>query len=190
MSVRHFLLLLFAVDLSAAVVAPARAGGTVELNLVGDAQGSALSFKNGRSPRQGRHSQRADSLGHGRRQAGHRHRRDAARPVYIVTGIITSRNEIVLPGAIRPRQRRPACRMAEGLAEKGPAAGRKPKSPYGLSGDDFAKIRKDLATPVGFATLGMTRQQVVEKIAGQLKLPLKLDADVARPWPTTSSKTS
>ena len=31
-----------------------------------------------------------------------------------------------------------------------------------------------------FSTVGMTRQKAVEKIADQLKLPLKLDADVAR----------
>ena len=50
----------------------------------------------------------------------------------------------------------------------------------GLSGGDFGKVRKDLAATVDFSTVGMTRQKAVEKIAGQLKLPLKLDADVAR----------
>jgi hypothetical protein len=165
-----------------ATSALARAGGTVELNLVGDAQGSALGFQ-----------EWAQALG----KAGIRNVRirsgteddkpgivtegTADKPVYVVTGIITSRNEILLPGA--RFKRGDVTRLAawlKDLAEKGPAAGRKPTSPYGLSGDDFAKIRRDLATPVGFATLGMTRQQVVEKIAGQLKLPLKLDADVAR----------
>ena len=112
-------------------------------------------------------------------------------PIYIVTGIITSRNEILLPGA---RFRRgDVARLAawlKDLADNGPAAGRKPKSPYGLSGDDFAKVRKDLATPVGFATLGMTRQQVVEKIAGQLKLPLSSMPTLPKPWPTINSKMS
>jgi hypothetical protein len=65
------------------------------------------------------------------------------------------------------------------LAENGPVAGRTPKSEYGLSSADFKNVQKDLGTSVGFATQGMTRREVVEKIAGRLKLPLKLEADVA-----------
>jgi len=182
MHVRHFLLsLLFVVGLLAAA-APARAGGTVELNLVGDAQGSAMSFQEWSQAlgKAGIHNVRIRS-GTEDDKPGIVTEGDAAKPVYVVTGIITSRNEILLPGARFGRG--DVARLAawrKDLADNGPAAGRKPKSPYGLSGDDFGKVRKDLATPVGFATPGMTRQQVVEKIAGQLKLPLKLDADVAR----------
>jgi hypothetical protein len=182
MYIRRFFLPCLCLIGLVAVSAPARAEGTVELNLVGDVQGSALVFQ-----------EWAQTLG----KAGIRNVRirsgteedkpgivtegTADKPVYVVTGVITSRNEILLPGA--RFKRGDVARLAtwlKDLAEKGPAAGRKPTSPYGLSGEDFAKIRRDLATPVGFATLGMTRQQAVEKIAGQLKLPLKLDADVAR----------
>jgi hypothetical protein len=66
------------------------------------------------------------------------------------------------------------------LAESGPAAGRQIKSPLGLSLATFTKVRKDLATTVDFSTLGMTRRKAVEKIAAQLAMPLRLDADVAR----------
>ena len=183
MHVRHVLLSLLFVAGFFAAAAPARAGGTVELNLVGDARGSAMSFQEW-SQALGKAGIRNVRIRSGTEddKAGIVTEGDAAKPVYVVTGIITSRNEILLPGGAR-FGRGDVARLAawlKDLADNGPAAGRKPKSPYGLSGADFAKVRKDLATPVGFATLGMTRQQVVEKIAGQLKLPLRLDADVAQ----------
>ena len=155
MHIRHFLLpSLLLIGLLAAV-APARAGGTVELNLVGDAQGSAMAFQ-----------EWAQALG----KAGIRNVRirsgteddkpgivtegDADRPVYVVTGVIKSRDEIVLPGA---RFRRgDMARLAawlKDLAENGPSAGREAKSPLGLSGADFSKVRKDLAATVGFSTV-------------------------------------
>jgi len=182
MHIRHFLLsLLFAIGLFVAA-APARAGGTVQLTLVGDARGSALTFQ-----------EWSQALG----KAGIRNVRirsgdetdkpgivtegDPGRPVYLVIGIINSRNEIVLPGA---RFRRgDVARLAtwlKDLAENGPAAGREMKSPLGLTGTEFGKVRKDLATTIDFSTVGMTRQKAVERIADQLKLPLKLDANVAR----------
>jgi len=181
MHIRHFLPpLLFVVALF--VAASARAGGTVQLNLVGDARGSALTFQEW--------AQALDKAGirNVRIRSGTEDDKpgivtegDADRPVYVVTGIITSRNEIVLPGA---RFRRgDVAKLAvwlKDLAENGPVAGREAKSPLGLTGADFGKVRKDLATTVDFSTVGMTRQRAVEKIAGQLKLPLKLDADVAR----------
>jgi hypothetical protein len=180
MHVRHFVLSLVVGFFAA--VASAHAGGTVELNLVSDSQGSALSFQEW-SQALGKAGIRNVRIRSGTEddKPGIVTEGDAAHPVYIVTGILTSRNEILLPGARFGR--RDVERLAawlKDLADNGPAKERKPKSPYGLSADDFAKVRKDLASPVGFATLGMTRRQAVEKIAGQLKLPLKLDADVAQ----------
>jgi hypothetical protein len=165
-----------------ALSASAHAGGTVELNLVGDSKASALAFQDW-----------VQALG----KAGIRNVRirsgseddkpsietqgTADSPVYVVTGIITSRNEILVPGARFGRG--DISRLAtwlKDLAENGPAAGRAVKSPSGLAAADFTKVRQDLAPSVGFDTLDMTPQQAVEKIAGRLKFPLKLDDRVAR----------
>ena len=182
MHVRQFVLSsLFLMGLLAAT-ASARAAATVELNLVGDAQGSAMSFQEWSQAlgKAGIRNVRIRSGAEGDKP-GIVTEGEGDKRVYVVTGIITSRDEIVLPGA---RFRRgDLARLAtwmKDLAENGPVAGREAKSSLGLSGGDFNKVRKDLATPVGFSTVGMTSQKAVEKIAGQLKMPLKLDADVAR----------
>jgi hypothetical protein len=182
MHIRRFLPpLLFVVGLLLAA-APAHAGGTVELTLVGQGQGAALYFQEWSQAlsRAGIRDVRIRS-GTEDDKPGIATEGDASRPVYLVTGLITSRNEIVLPGA---RFRRgDLARLAtwlRDLAENGPAAGRAAKSPLGLSSGDFNKVRKDLAATVDFSTVGMTRRRAVEKIGQQLELPLRLDADVAR----------
>jgi hypothetical protein len=162
--------------------APVRAGGTVELNLVGDAQGSALDFQQWAQAlgKAGIRNVRLRS-GAGTEQPGIDTQGTADSPVYIVTGVISSRNEILLPGARfgRGDVNRLAAWLKD-LAENGPVTGRAARSPNGLSPADFDKVHKDLTPSVGFATLGMTRRQAVEKIVAQLKFPLSLDADVVR----------
>jgi hypothetical protein len=181
MSRRQILLpTLFLTTLLAA--ATARAGGTVQLELVGDARGSAMIFQ-----------EWAQTLG----KAGIRNVRirvaeasekpgidvqgTAENPVYVVLGIVESRDAIVLPNG---RYRRgDVARLAQwlkDLAEHGPNAGREKKGAFGLTPTLLARVRKDLATGVGFNTQGMTRRRVVEKIAAQLKLPLRLDDGAAR----------
>ena len=66
------------------------------------------------------------------------------------------------------------------VARNGPPEKREAKSAFGLSASQFERVRKDLATPVGFSTRGVRRTEVVEKMAEQLKLPLKLDAATAQ----------
>ncbi len=96
---RSLLSLLFVVGFFIAAM-PARAGGTVELTLVGQGQGSALYFQEwsqalGKAGirnvriRSGTESDKPGIVTEG----------EADRPVYLVTGIISSRSEIVLPGA-------------------------------------------------------------------------------------------
>ncbi len=105
----------------------------------------------------------------------------AENPIYVVTGIVESRDELVPPGG---RYRRgDMARLAQwlkDLAERGPNARKEEKAAFGLSASQFSRVRKDLAAPVGFSTQGMTCRQVVEKIAGRLAVPLKLDAETAR----------
>lgn len=161
---------------------PAQAAGTVELTLIGQGQAASLYFQEwsqalGRAGirnvriRSGSENDKPSMVTEG----------DADRPVYLVTGVITSRNELLLPGA--RFRRSDVGRIAtwlKDLAESGPAAGRQVKSPLGLSGNDFVKIHRDLAAIVDYSTVGMTRRKVVGKIATQVSIPLRLDADAAR----------
>ncbi len=182
MCLRRFLPPLFLTFVLCVSAASARAAGTVELTLLGQGQGAALYFQEwsqalGRAGiRDVRIRSAAESDKPGIVTEG-----DAGRPVYLVTGIITSRSEILLPGARFGRGDLPRlARWLKDLAENGPAAGRAAKSPLGLTAADFNKVRKDLAATVDFSTVGLTRRRAVEKIGQQLELPLRLDADIAR----------
>jgi hypothetical protein len=66
------------------------------------------------------------------------------------------------------------------LADRGPAAAKEEKGAFGLSPGQFQRVRADLTTSVGFDTKCLARSQVVQKIAAQLKLPLKLDDEIVR----------
>jgi hypothetical protein len=180
MYARRFLPPLLLVVVLLAAAAPAHARGTVQVTLVGEGQGVAMSFQEW-SQALGRAGIRNVRIRSGDDKPGISTENGAGGVVYLVTGTITSRNEILLPGARfgRGDMGRLAAWLKD-LAENGPAAGRQAKSPSGLTNADFRKVRKDLAATVDFATLGMTRQQAVKKIAEKLELPLKLDGDAAR----------
>jgi hypothetical protein len=158
------------------------AAGTVQLSLVGDSQGSALSFQEWSQAlakagirnvriRSGTEDDKPGIVTEGA----------ADSRIYVVTGLITSRDELILPGArFRRGDMAKLAVWLKDLAENGPVAGRAVKSPAGLTGDDFKRVRKDLATTVEFSTVGMTRQAAIDKIAALLKTPLQADVDAAR----------
>jgi hypothetical protein len=156
----------------------APAAGTVELELVGDTHGTAMTFQDwgralGAAGIRNVRMRTAEEPG----PPGIEVQGTTDRPVYVVTGVVRSANELDLPG--RRFRRNEAGQLADWLkdiAEHGPPEQREAKSAFGLPASQFARVRKDLATPVGFSTQGMRRTEVVEKIAEQLKLPLKLDA--------------
>lgn len=161
--------------------ASAFAAGTVQLELLSDTRGSALLAQ-----------EWAQTLGKAgirdvRIRTGDEDAKPAidvqgtsANPIYVVTGLIKSRDEIVLPGGrYRRADMARLARWLKDLAERGPNAGREEKAAFGLTAAQFTEVHKDLARPVGFSTRGMSVRQAVEKIAGQLRLPLRLDADVA-----------
>lgn len=177
---RVFALLLFVAI--AADVLPACAAGNVQLDLVGDLQGSALVFqewaellgKAGIRNVRIRAAKESDNV-------GVRTEGDPKNPTYIVTGLVRSRDELTMPnGRIR---RADVARLAEwikDLAERGPTAGREKKAAFGLTASQFDRVHEDLATPVGFTTEGVACRQVAEKIANRLKVPLKLDPAVVQ----------
>ena len=94
----------------------------------------------------------------------------AENPIYLVTGIVLSRNELQLPGGrFRRSEAGRLAQWLDDLAAHGPAAKREKKGAFGLSAAELDRVRKDLATPVGFRTQGIARQEVVRKIAEPAK---------------------
>jgi hypothetical protein len=170
------------VALASGAASPLWAAGRVRLDLVGSAAGSALVFQ-----------EWAQTLG----KAGVKDVRIAAddgnvrpgidiqgtpqSPFYVVTGIVKSRDELLLPsGTFRRADAARLARWLDDLAANGPPDRRPKKSAFGLTGEQFQQIHEALARPVGFSTRGAARGEVVAKLARQLPLLLPLDAQSVR----------
>jgi len=97
-------------------------------------------------------------------------------PVYIVTGTLDARGEVVLPGGrYRSGQARRIASWLRDVARRGPPESREPHAAFGLPRSQMMAVRKDLAVPIDFSTRGMVRADVVRKIARGLKLPVRVD---------------
>jgi hypothetical protein len=100
-----------------------------------------------------------------------------ASPVYVVTGLITSDNDLLLPNGKYPlRNAGQAAKWLSDLAQNGLPAKPEEKGLFGLKPDEVESLRAALAQPVGFSTQGVARAAAVEKLAGQLELAVKFDA--------------
>ncbi|MEN6451880.1 MAG: hypothetical protein ABFC96_15425 [Thermoguttaceae bacterium] len=176
---RSFAFLAVALLLLPTMNQPVQAAGRVELELVGDARGSAMAFQ-----------EWSRALGNaGIRNVRLRTAQEPGQPkidvqgdgdskTYMVKGIVLSRDEIQLPGArFRRSETGRLARWLDDVAAHGPAEQRERKAAFGLTTSQIDLVCKDLATPVGFRTQGVARRDVVRKIGERLKLPLQLDAD-------------
>jgi hypothetical protein len=94
----------------------------------------------------------------------------ADRPVYVVTGLLTSRSELVLPGArfSLADSARIAHWMSD-LAANGPPERREPRGAFGLTAKQSELVAKALSPAVGFSTKGKPRDQVVRQLASTLQ---------------------
>jgi hypothetical protein len=159
------------------------AAAKVQLELVGDAQqGAVMAFQEWLQVLRGAGIQnvrlRAATDGD---KLGIEVRGSEQNRLYMVTGLLSGRDEIVIPGGGRYR-RSDAKRLAawlDDLAERGPPDRREPPAAFGLTAKQFDEVRKDLARLVGFSTRDMTRAEVVEKIGRRLRLPLVVDGPLA-----------
>jgi hypothetical protein len=175
---KHSILPSFLVAVVIFLLATAEAGAaSVQLELIGDAKGGAMAFQ-----------EWMQILGKaGIPNVRIRTANDADKPgiiqrgdAYVVTGVILSRDELLLPGGrFRRGEMGRLTEYLRGVGE-GETAGKKQKGPYGLTSDQFAKLRSQLASPVGFVTDRMTGRQMVEKTISRSNLDLKLDATAAR----------
>jgi hypothetical protein len=177
MHVHPFLLHL----LLSAIAASAQAAGTVRLELVGDLRGSAMAFQDwaealGKAGIQNvRIRAVEDSDNVGVKTEG-----TADSPIYVVTGIVRSRDELLMPnGKFRRSEVNRLAEWVNDLAQHGPTDGKERTAAFGLTSAQFDQVRADLATPVGFVTQGVPCREVVQKIAGRLKQSLELDAESA-----------
>jgi hypothetical protein len=95
-------------------------------------------------------------------------------PVYIVTGMITATNELVVPGRrFRGAEAPQLAAWLENLARKG-LKQEEPPAAFGLTAQQNDDVQKDLAQTVGFTTKGIDRWQAVRKIGGRLAFPLRI----------------
>ncbi len=145
--------------------AKTEADGQVQLVLVGDAKGTAMTFQDWGQALAGagiknvrfRSATSTDKVGIEVQGA-------ADHPIYIVTGQVLSRDELLLPGA---RFKRSEVKRLAGwlddLAQNGPPDKRPKIVAFGLTAAQFDQVKKDLAAPVGFSTAGISRRNAVER---------------------------
>jgi len=182
MQLRHVFFVPMILTLLAATTLQAKAAGRVQLELVGDAVGAGLSFQQWVQvlSRAGVKNVRIRAAG-ATDKIGIVVRGTPDSPLYVVTGVVRSGDELLLPGG---RYRRTdAARLArwlDDLARFGPKDGRPAKSAFGLTGEQFEQIREDLSGPVGFSTREMPRHEAVERIDRQLHGPLQIDPGLVR----------
>jgi len=155
---------------------PACAAGRVELELVTDEQVPITSQQDWlrRLARVGVANLRIRA-GRGGDRAHVEVRGPQSAPVYVVTGVITSGGEILVPGGrFRPGEAARLAQWLEELGRLGPPEQRPQKSAFGLTPEAFGRVHDDLARPVGFSTKGMRRADVVGRIGRELLLPLRV----------------
>jgi hypothetical protein len=177
MNARRVLMLPVAAALLAGVASPLRGAGQTRLDLVGDARGSALAFQEWAQVlgKAGIKNVRIRS-GEDTDKVGIDVQGSEKSPLYVVTGLVASRDELILPGGRYKRS--DAGRLArwlDDLAANGPPDRRPPRTAFGLTKEQFDEVHEDLARPVGFSTKGMARSQAVAKLGSQLRLPLGVD---------------
>jgi hypothetical protein len=106
----------------------------------------------------------------------------AEAPSYAVTGIITSDNILVVPGArFQASQVSQFAAWLRDLSEMGPVDERPAKAAFGLTVEDLERLQADLAPPLGFNTAGMSRADVIRQAAKKMATPLAADPRLAEP---------
>lgn len=158
------------------------AAGRVRLELVGGGRGSALVFQEWLRvlSRAGVKDVRIRA-GEVTDQVGIEIQGGPQSPLYVVTGIVRSHDELELPsGRFRRRDAARLARWLDDLAKHGPEDQREPPGPFGLSARQFREVRRDAAQRVGFATRTVPRNEAVARIARRLTLPLQIDPEWAK----------
>jgi hypothetical protein len=96
-------------------------------------------------------------------------------PIYVVTGVINAKDELVVPGGRFTRGQTAKLKAwLDDLAKHGTPDRRESKAAFGLTDKQFEKVRADLAGAITFNTKNMTRSEAAGKIVGQLTNSLRV----------------
>jgi hypothetical protein len=177
MRIRLAIILGLALGIVAGAALPLWAAGQIRLDLIGRSQGSAMAFQDWLQVlgKAGVKNVRFRT-GDGTEQVGIDVQGTPQSPLYVVTGMVVSRDELLLPGGRFKRS--DAVRVARWLddvAANGPPERRPKRGAFGLTIDQFEQVHKDTARLVGLSTQGMPRAEAAEKIAHRLQLPLQVE---------------
>ncbi len=105
---------------------------------------------------------------------------DGDARIYRVTGLLTARNELVLPGGrFSSRDAAGISAWLEDLKTNGPPGAARPQKVFGLDEETVGRLRKQLGAKVKDQTTGRRRTEVITRIAADLKLNLPIPADAA-----------
>lgn len=103
-------------------------------------------------------------------------------PHYVITGIITADNTLVVPGArFHASQMGQLEAWLRDLSELGPPDERPAKSAFGLAPKDFERLQADLSPQLGFNTTGVSRADVIRQAAKGMSTRLVADRRLAEP---------
>lgn len=98
-------------------------------------------------------------------------------PSYLVIGILSDRNSLLLPGAsFRTTDRTEIVRWINRLRSDGIDAVAAPKGQFGLTEKQWVTINKALQQPVEFSTRNLRSFDVASQIAKRVSVPFALDA--------------
>ena len=98
-------------------------------------------------------------------------------PSYLVIGILSDRNSLLLPGAsFRTTDRTEIVRWINRLRSDGIDAVASPKGQFGLTEKQWVTINKALQQPVHFSTRNLRSFDVASQIAKRVSVPFALDA--------------
>lgn len=106
---------------------------------------------------------------------------EESEPVYRAVGILTARNELLLPGRRFSITQMSALRdYLDGLAADGESSIEAASGRFGLTETQFRAVFDALSPPLDIETKGQPCDKIVNTIADRLSLPLVIDAANAR----------
>jgi hypothetical protein len=103
-------------------------------------------------------------------------------PLYLVTGVLTRGNQLVLPGGRFSIRDKDALTEWKNRLLRGGAGGLEPKvrAAFGLSTEQFLAVHERLATPVGSPTKDKSPKEVVREIARGLAGGVTIDPEALK----------
>jgi hypothetical protein len=97
-------------------------------------------------------------------------------PIYVVTGKLDGRGDVVLPGGrYRQSQAGKAAAWLKELARLGPPESREPIVAFDLPRSQMVAVHEDLSHRISFSTKGLRRDKAIGKVLKLLKLPVDVD---------------